>query len=347
MQKKTFLFLLLLSVQTTAFNSTLDDDSSGDAVREFISLDQKANYEEGSVLIDNTSSTLSYTGVLSSRADTHYQRIGLALMREGNNIPIVIMSTEDGEIPDFETMDVNIPNALNGYHCNQITYQEKASTIIQDSTNIELTGKNCNGKGSNSGLTKKIEIKVTESMLNAGTSEIYIENNNAVLNTERQLTTELFLNGGLGTRAYNQIFDLIKNNHKVTTIIEDQVSGSIHDDINMQTGRLIRNAGLSTHITNTSYVASGGVDLFCSGKARTMEDGAKLLVHSWSGDDIEAGNLPVDSPLHNDQITYFNEMLGSPEGRDFYFFTINAATAADIHEMSKLEIKTFGIITGN
>ncbi|MBE8232465.1 MAG: hypothetical protein HAW67_01930 [Endozoicomonadaceae bacterium] len=345
MHIKTISTLILISTFITGCNGS-NSAPSNDPVKEFISLDKKANYENGNVTIDDKRTILSYSGFLLSRVSSQeYQPLGIAFLNEVDYSPIVIMSTEDELFPDFKKFEVNIPDTANGFTCNEITHQEKKSTVIKDNLVIVVKAEKCIGKGNNAGLTKDIDMTLTESMFTAGTSRIDLIDGSAHLNTEIQITDNLFLSGGLGTRTYNQIFDLITNNPEFRTIIEGQISGSIHDEINLQTGRLIRKAGLSTHITSSSYIASGAVDLFCSGVKRTMEDGAEFGVHSWSSADVEAGDLPDDSPLHNDQITYFTEMLGSPIGKDFYFFTIKAATADNVYQMSRSEIESYNILT--
>jgi uncharacterized Zn ribbon protein len=338
--------LLLVLLVTSGCNSS-DSTTSDSLVKEFISLDKKANFENGNVMINEEATALSFAGGLLFRAsvEEEYQGLGIGLFGENDFSPLALLSTEDGELPDYQEMEVNIPDSINGYSCNNITHQEKISTVIEEAKVFIVKGHNCIGKGDNAGLIKDISMKLTQSMFVGGTSHIDLSNGKAYINTEIQLNDNLLLSGGLGTRAYNQIFDLIVNNPEITTVVLGEISGSVHDDINMQTGRLIRKAELSTHVESTGDIASGGVDLFCSGKKRTTEEGAKFGVHSWSGDDVEAGNLPVDSPLHNDQITYFNEMLGSPIGKDFYFFTINAAPADGIYQMSNAELTSFGLLT--
>jgi hypothetical protein len=314
----------------------------GTIVKEFISLDKKANYEAGYVIIDNNSTSLTYTALIYERIES---TDSLAALNEESQSPLLLMSTEDGEMPDFETIKVNIPNDTDGYTCDDIEYEEIESTIIQDHEIIMIEATNCSGEGLNVGKTKNINIKLTDSMFVGGSSKIDLIDGKAYLNTEFELDDNTLLEGGLGTRAYNQIFDLIENMPNIATLVEKKISGSIHDDINMQTGRLIRKAGLSIHLEKDSDIASGGVDLFCAGKQRSMEEGAKLGVHSWAGDGIEAGELPVDSPLHDIQINYFNEMLGSPVGKEFYFFTINSASADDIKIMDNDEIEKYELLT--
>lgn len=345
MNKVVILVLLFALLMLSGCNN----DKGNNWVNEFVSLEQMANYENGSVTVDGDTVALAYIGQLLIQPDPQqeYQFFALAAFGEDDQTPLLVMSTEDGFLPDFQEIMVNLPDADNGFYCDDNTGEEMASTVILDAKIYSLVGHDCSGSGENAGLTKDIPIVITQSMVVAGTSTIEIVDEKAYLDTEFQLGENLRLSGGLGTRTYNQVFDLMKNHPQVSTIVEGNISGSIHDDINMQTGRLIRKSGLSTHLLSTSDIASGAVDLFCSGNRRTMEDGAAFGVHSWSDTEegIEAGSLPVDSPLHNAQIAYFNEMLGEPIGKDFYFFTINAAPADDIYYMSRSEIESFGILT--
>ena len=150
---------------------------------------------------------------------------------------------------------------------------------------------------------------------------------------------EVYLNGTLGTNAYVQFKDLIENHPEVTTIVLENVPGSINDAVNMHTGRIIREAGLNTKVLADSEIASGGVDLFCAGKQRIVTSGARLGIHSWGGDGISAGELAKDHPAHQHQIEYFTMCLGTQKGPAFYFRTLEAAPASEIHWMDDTEIK--------
>jgi hypothetical protein len=339
------ILLLLLSGFIIIGCGSTDSD---DLKNEFVSLSKRANYEYGWMQIDERRSRLSYSGILAVKnkeTKVYTDFLGLAVFDEENEMPRIIMSTDDGEMPNFEMMIINDPDTNSSYECNSITYEEKKSQVIRGYEVIYAHAKECIETINNTKASKNIEMKLTQSMFLGGTSRIDIDGDMAYLNTEYYLKDDFYLLGGLGTRTYNQIFDLIQSHPKITTIVEQNISGSIHDDINMKTGRLIRKHGLFTHLQSRSDIASGGVDLFCSGLKRTMENGAKLGVHSWSGDGVEAGELPVDSPLHDDQIAYFNDMLGEPMGEEFYFFTINAASSDDIHEMSTHEIEYYHLLT--
>lgn len=156
---------------------------------------------------------------------------------------------------------------------------------------------------------------------------------------------EVYLNGTLGTRGYAQFRDLIKNHPEVTTIVLQNVPGSINDAVNMHTGRIIREAGLNTKVLADSQISSGGVDLFCAGKERIVTKGARLGIHSWGGEGVSADDFAKDHPAHQYQLAYFTMCLGKEKGPSFYFRTLEAAPAGDMHWMSDAEIKQWTVST--
>jgi len=342
MTKKTRL-LLLSTILMTLTGCGGGSHTNSTKVDEFISLDQKANIEYGELKIEGKKINLSYSGALMQK-DGYSGFIGL--FTENKKEQIAAITSEDGINPAEGRLAINIPDIPNGYICENFSLTETSSTKIKNTQVINIVADACLGQGKNTGKTTHVELYLTESMFSAGTSQLTIKGDKAYINTEYKVNAYTTLNGGLGVRAYNQIFDVIHQHPEVKILVEEQVSGSIHDAINMQTGRLVRKARLATHISKNSDIASGGVDLFCAGVKRTMEDGAKVGVHSWSdGEGIEAGNLSEDNPLHKDQINYFTEMLGSPIGEEFYFYTIHAAIAGEIYQMNRAEMQSFQMLT--
>jgi hypothetical protein len=343
--KTTIISLLSMITLFTGCGSD-NSTSSNTQVKEFISLEQKANVEAGSMTMGEKTIALTYTAALLAENATVYTGY-IGVFNETNNEQIIAMQSDDGEMPNFERIIINIPDIANGYACTDISYDEKKSTKLQGHDTYIIEAKECLGRGANEGKTQDMHMTLTRSMLIGGTSRITVEGSKAYLNTDYKINDTISIKGtgALGTRAYNQIFDLIHNHPEVKTLVEGHISGSIHDDINMQTGRLVRKAKLATHLTKESDISSGGVDLFCAGSKRTMKDGAKVGVHSWSGDGIEAGDLSEDSPLHDNQIAYFSEMLGDPTGKEFYFYTIHAAPAGEIYQMSRAEMESFQLLT--
>ncbi len=176
-------------------------------------------------------------------------------------------------------------------------------------------------------------IRLNEAVVVKGLSKLEIKDGEAILS------------GTLGTMSYPQVKSLIEQHPEIKTITFGKVDGSVNDPVNMHTGRLIRNARLSTRVLSDSDIASGGVDIFCAGVERTIELGAKLGVHSWRGDTFTADQLPNDHPLHQHQIEYFEEMLGKGRGEEFYFYTLSAAPYAGVHYMAPSEMMNWTVGT--
>lgn len=81
---------------------------------------------------------------------------------------------------------------------------------------------------------------------------------------------EAKISGELGLITYNQVLMLNKNYPTTTTINFVAIPGSL-DQVNHETGRLIREAGYTTKIDSKGKVQGGGIDLFCAGKKRIIE----------------------------------------------------------------------------
>ena len=121
------------------------------------------------------------------------------------------------------------------------------------------------------------------------------------------------------------------------------VPGSADDEGNLELGRMLRGAGVTTYLPAQALVASGGTDLFLSGAKRIMERGAMVGVHSWAdGDGTVGGKIPRDNPAHQMYLDYYREM-GIPE--DFYWFTLQAAPPEGIHWMTEAELQDYAIYT--
>jgi len=344
MTHKTKILLLTTIFSTlTGCGGNDKEVHSVDTVDEFISLNQKVNVEYGELNIEGKKINLAYSGALMQE-DGYTGYIGL--FSEDKKEQIAAITSEDRMRPIQGKLSINLPDMQNGYTCEKFSLTTTSSTKIKNTQVMTIVADTCLGRGDNTGKTTHVELFLPQSMFGAGTSRLNIKGDKAYINTEYKVNESTMLRGGLGARAYNQIFDLIRQHPEVKILVEGKISGSIHDAVNMQTGRLIRKAGLTTHIGKDSTIASGGVDMFCSGLKRTMEDGAKVGVHSWSDEEgTEAGNLPEDSPLHKDQIDYFTEMLGSPVGKEFYFYTIHAAPAGKIYQMNRAEMESFQMLT--
>lgn len=154
--------------------------------------------------------------------------------------------------------------------------------------------------------------------------------------------SELYLEGEIFSDDLSQMRQVLQDNRGLQTVVLVDVPGSNDDETNVQIIRLFREAGLNTHLMSDSFVASGGTDLFLSGVSRTMEKGAQIGVHSWSDGTHEGKDFPKSSGEH----TLFLELYADLGiNADFYWFTLEAAPADDMHFMTDTEIERYGLLT--
>lgn len=101
-----------------------------------------------------------------------------------------------------------------------------------------------------------------------------------------------------------------------------------HDDrANLKLGRMIRAAGLATHVPADGSVRSGAVDLFLAGRERVIANGAEFAVHSWKDAfGREARDYAPDAAPNRQYLDYYREMgMGAAQARAFYNFTNSVA----------------------
>ena len=145
-------------------------------------------------------------------------------------------------------------------------------------------------------------------------------------------------------RSVSVVRKLLKENPLIDTLVLKRMSGTRNSASNIVLARDIRKHGLNTHLEANSIIASGAVDLFISGKRRTMECGALIGVHSWSiggrgRERISPGDIGYDrsQKYHED---FLRDMGIDPA---FYAYTRAAAEPEDIHYMSVEDINRFGL----
>ncbi len=268
---------------------------------------------------------------------------------EDGLILITIFSDKTGDktlLCIIENMDENAKSVLSNTMLLKGDIADMEEEIDIESLTIaagEIEGSLVDGSngfeikfdGSISGADNEIKVKlfVGESLVGMGNTTIEIRGQ------------EAFINGTLGTVTYAQMKNLINDHPEIKTLVLEDVPGSMNDDVNMHTGRLVKENGINTVVNSYSVISSGGVDLFCAGNERIIHQGAKLGIHSWGGEGISAHELSVEHPAHQYQIDYFTMCLGSGLGPKFYFHTLTAAVADEMHWMSDPEIKEWELAT--
>ncbi|MBL4862158.1 MAG: hypothetical protein JKY09_03960 [Crocinitomicaceae bacterium] len=112
----------------------------------------------------------------------------------------------------------------------------------------------------------------------------------------------------------------------------------MNDEWNVKTCKLLHENGMNTALLGHSEIASGGVDLFISGNKRTIAQGAKIGVHSWRGLKREGSSYPRTDEEHHIFLDLFKAIEMDTA---FYWFTLRAAPAGDIHWMTADEIEYY------
>ena len=134
------------------------------------------------------------------------------------------------------------------------------------------------------------------------------------------------------------------DNPAIRTLLLQNIAGSVDDEANLAFSRVVRESGFDTIVPSDGMVASGGTDLFLAGNRRILEPGACVGVHSWGGGwGTPAAELPRDHREHRRYLDYYRDMAVNTA---FYWFTLDAAPASEMHWMTAGEADRFGLGTG-
>jgi hypothetical protein len=107
------------------------------------------------------------------------------------------------------------------------------------------------------------------------------------------------------------------------TIEMVECPGTSDDIANLRLGRMIRRAGLATHVPAGGSVRSGAVELFLAGAHRRADPRATFAVHSWQdAEGFEPADFADDDPVNLAYLAYYREMgLSDAQARAFYAMT--------------------------
>ncbi len=152
----------------------------------------------------------------------------------------------------------------------------------------------------------------------------------------------IYMKGVIYSNTLKDIKQALSENPSITTLVMEDVPGSIDDEINLVASLEIRKHNINTYIPENGMVASGGTDMFLAGKERAVHSTGKLGVHSWAGMDSVALDYPKDHKEHEKYLNYYAKM-NIP--LDFYWYTLEAAPADDIHWMTSKEMEQYNVAT--
>lgn len=120
---------------------------------------------------------------------------------------------------------------------------------------------------------------------------------------------------------------MLRDHPGIATIEMVECPGTDDDTANLSLGRMIRAAGIATHVPAGGSVRSGAVELFLAGTARQIDEGAEFAVHAWrDSEGREPEDFAADSPVHRAYLDYYREMgLARPQA----FYEMTNAVAND------------------
>lgn len=148
--------------------------------------------------------------------------------------------------------------------------------------------------------------------------------------------------GVIDGRTPGRLSKALQANPGIKVLVLYNVPGSDNDEANLQASRMIRKAGLTTVVPAKGLVASGGTDMFLAGKRRIIEQGACVGVHSWAAGNREGADFPDSSREHDLYLNYYRSIGINPE---FYWYTLDAAGADEMHWASVNEMNQFRMAT--
>ncbi len=131
--------------------------------------------------------------------------------------------------------------------------------------------------------------------------------------------------------------------HPGVEVLEFVDAAGTRDDIaNLALGRMIRAAGIATHVPESGSVRSGAVELFMAGVERKIEDGAEFAVHSWVDTKGRGpGYFDADAPENRIYLDYYEEMgMSAERARAFYAMT-NSVPYQFVLKLSASEMRVW------
>ncbi|MDO5978901.1 hypothetical protein [Flavivirga spongiicola] len=159
--------------------------------------------------------------------------------------------------------------------------------------------------------------------------------------------TTIEMNGVIGSTSLNDFNAVYAAFPNIKRIEIKQCDGSMDDETNLKLSARVHQLGIHTHLNTNGGIASGGVDFFLAGIQRTRGTNVTVGVHSWAtGNNQTATDFPVGHANHLPYINYYVSIgFTQKQAEDFYYFTINAAPANSIHNMTEAELSTYNIFT--
>ncbi|MEL6487033.1 MAG: hypothetical protein AAFQ13_07810 [Pseudomonadota bacterium] len=135
--------------------------------------------------------------------------------------------------------------------------------------------------------------------------------------------TRAVMVGSTGSATPAQFDAMLRDFPELVTLEMVEAPGTTNDIANLEVGRRIRAAGLTTYVPNGGSVRSGAVELFLAGQTRRIDPGAQFAVHSWlDNHGREPEDFGAEDPANRLYINYYTEMgMSEARAKAFYAMT--------------------------
>jgi hypothetical protein len=135
------------------------------------------------------------------------------------------------------------------------------------------------------------------------------------------------LNGSIESETPAQFAAMLRAYPAIRQLDMVDCPGTGDDEANLALARMVRRAGIATHVPAGGSVRSGGVELFLAGAKRSAAPEAEFAVHSWLDEDgLEPDDYADSDPVNREYVDYYREMgMSADKAKAFYALTNSVA----------------------
>jgi hypothetical protein len=129
--------------------------------------------------------------------------------------------------------------------------------------------------------------------------------------------------GIVDTPTPRQFAAMLRAYPAIATLDLIDLPGTYDSDANLVLARMVRRAGIATHVPAGGSVRSGGVELWLAGARRSADEGAEFAVHCWEDENgREASDFAADAPEHQPFLAFYRDVgMTTAEANRFYALT--------------------------
>ncbi len=151
--------------------------------------------------------------------------------------------------------------------------------------------------------------------------------------------------GIVDTPTPRQFAALLKAFPGIATLDLIDLPGTYDSDANLALARMVRKAGIDTHVPAGGSVRSGGVELWLAGVRRSADEGAEFAVHAWEDDTgREASDYAVGAPEHKPFLAFYRDVgMSANEASRFYALT-NSVPFAQARYLGRSDMAALHLI---